>query len=70
MGSPKGGPLEGMSPGVFPNFRRTHKYRDISLHINSPFMKTWEHIKIGGSFPWHNALGFFSWGDPSKYIEM
>jgi len=33
-------------------------------------MGTWEHIKLG-ELPWHNGLGFFSWGRSLKiHIEI
>jgi hypothetical protein len=35
VGSPEGGALEGMSPRVFPNLRRTHKYRNTSRSLNN-----------------------------------
>jgi hypothetical protein len=52
--SPKGGAFEGMSPRVFPNLRKTHKYQDHPLHKQL-------------SFYFHPSFSFdrkeiFSWG--------
>jgi hypothetical protein len=58
--SHKGGALEGVSPRVFPNLRRTHKYRNLHYVNNSVFisslfshfieknisMGTWEHVEL------------------------
>jgi hypothetical protein len=41
-----------MSPRVFPNLKRTYKYRNMGM---------WEHIKVG-ELPLHNSLGIFCWG--------
>jgi hypothetical protein len=35
VGSLEGGALEGMSPRVFPNLRRTYKYRNTSPYISN-----------------------------------
>jgi hypothetical protein len=35
VGSPEGGALEGMSARVFPNLRRTYKYRNTSPSVSN-----------------------------------
>jgi hypothetical protein len=81
--SPPGGVLEGVTPRMFLNLRRTHKYRELPLpkQVSSYFlpsfsmkrnisMGTWEHINLGG-LPQHNGLGFFCWGRSLKiYTEI
>jgi hypothetical protein len=70
----EGGALEGMSPRVFSNLRRTHEFKNLLLwkqfsfyflpSFSFPikrniFMGTWEHVKLGELPPQHNSLGFF-----------
>jgi hypothetical protein len=80
--SPKGAAPKALSPRVFPNLRRTHKYWNLPLwkQLSFNFLASfwfhkkeifpWEHIKLG-ELPRHNTLGFFCWGRSLKiHIEI
>ncbi len=66
MSSPEGGPPEGVSPRVFLNLRRTHEYRNLHTHKQLSFCGNVGTHKNRRISPWHNALGFFSWGRSLK----
>jgi hypothetical protein len=66
VGSPEGGPPEGVSLRVFLNLRRTHEYRNLHTCKQLSFYGNVGTHKNRRISPSHNALGFFSWGRSLK----
>jgi hypothetical protein len=80
----EGEALDGVSPRVFPNLKRMHKYKNLPLRkglsfdslLLSHFVEDkYFHGNVGtykiGEFPQHNTLRFFCWGRSLKiHIEI